>query len=202
MINKRVLKYWSLCSLLLVIGIHYFDGMPEIDDWPMTIAGILFGVFFLIVISIILSVIIAAFPFNSNTTPGKQKIRSFIPICTVLLTVASFIAFIITRPSYASEVPAERTLCQRVKEGKFRLDQYIIERKGDVQIETDVTTKEKIAYKVKWINDCEFELISFKDSIDRNKVKIIAVTEHGYECVLQNESRSTKHELLIIMNGN
>ena len=39
------------------------------------------------------------------------------------------------------------------------IGKYIIERTDSIQIETLLKTGDKSKFKVKWINDCEYELI-------------------------------------------
>jgi hypothetical protein len=89
----------------------------------------------------------------------------------------------LSRPSYATPA-AEPSLCQRVREGDFQLDDYLIERKGGIQTETDKMTKEKWVYSVKWLRDCECEMTNMENTSDVTKVKIINVTNDAYECVL------------------
>lgn len=203
MVNKKVLLYWTICSFILVTGIHYLDGWMKIDDWFIFSLAVFFAVLLLVVASIILSVIIASYPFNDTRTPGKKKVRSFLPVSTVVLTVVSFIAFIVSRPSYARETPAESRLCQSVKEGTFQLDEYRIVRIGNIHTETDVNTGEKTAYKVKWLTDCEFELANMKDHTDVTKIKIISVSNGAYECVATFDGRrTTKHKLIILRDNN
>jgi hypothetical protein len=201
MINKKVLIYWMACSFSLVLGIHYLDGVLEIDDWPGYLHGVFWGVLLLLVISIVLAVIMASFPFRSNKTPSKKEIGAFLPSSTVSLTIIAFLAFILSRPSYATPA-AEPSLCQRVREGNFPLDDYLIERKGSLQTETDRTTKEKWAYNVKWFDDCECEMTNVEDTSDVTKVKIINVTNDAYECVANANGRITKHKILMVRGGN
>ena len=196
MINKKVLLYWTACSFSLVLGIHNLDGVPEVDDWPGYLHGVFWGVLLLVIISIILAVIMASFPFKSNRTPTKKEIRAFLPSSTVSLTIIALLAFILSRPSYATP-SADPSLCQRVREGNFLLDDYLIERKEGIQTETDRTTNKRWVYKVKWLTDCECEMTNVEDTGDVTKVKIINVTNDAYECVANANGRITRHKVLI-----
>lgn len=197
MVNKKVLLYWFLCSVLMVVGIHYLDGAAKIDDWPGFLLGVFFGVLLLVLLSIVLAVILACFPFRSTRTPKKAEVRKFLPTATVSLTVIAFAAFLYSRPSYAS-ASAAPALCQGVREGMFRLDDYLIERKGAIQTETDTITKETWVYRVKWLQACECELTDVRDTTDVTRVKIIKVTEDGYTCVARSPKRTTKHTVQIV----
>jgi hypothetical protein len=201
MISKKTLLYWTVCSFVLVVGIHYLDGMPVIIDWLGFLHGVFWGILLLVVGSIVSAVVIAAYPFKSNRTPTKQQIRVFIPAATIFLTIVSFIAFIATRPSYAKSTAAEPILCRKVKEGYFLLDDYIIERKGNTQTETDRITREKSTSRVNWISDCEYELTNINNQNKVIKVKIISVTAEAYKCVAFSGNRTTRHELRIQNSG-
>ena len=200
MITKKTLFYWTLCSIIMITGIHFLDGMPLIDDWFGFLEGVFLMVLILVVASIVLAVLMAAFPFKSNRTPNKQEVRAFIPASTITLTLISFIAFVTTRPSYAKSKAAESILCQSVKDGTFQLDEYIIERKGNLQTETSRTDKQKSTFTVNWISDCEYEVTNIMDSNDIAKVKIISVTKEVYRCVVIGGGRTTVHELKIQSN--
>lgn len=202
MITKKTLLYRTLCSLIMVTGIHFLDGMPIIDEWFAVLFGALSGIILLVIASIVLAFLMAAFPFKSSRMPKKVQIRAFIPVSTISLTIISFIAFVATRLSYAKSISAPKFLCQKVKEGNFRLDDYIIERKGNIQTETDRITKKKSTSKVSWISDCEYELTNLNDPNDVTKVKIVSVTGETYKCVAISGNRTTTHELIIQKNAN
>ena len=57
-----------------------------------------------------------------------------------------------------------KSFCKIYKNGRFiylmekSLDTILIERNDTVQIETNLTTKNKIVEKIKWISDCEYEV--------------------------------------------
>jgi len=186
----------------MIVGIHYLDGTPEIDDWFGVLTGIFFAVIILIIASIILAVVIAAFLLKSNKTPTKEQIRVLIPISTISLMSLSLFAFIISRPSYTKSNAADSVSCQTVKEGYFLLDNYIIKRQENIQTETDRITKDSSTSRVNWISECEYELINITDSTDVTRVKIISVTKAVYKCISMKSGRTTTHELTIKQNGN
>ena len=186
----------------MVTGIHYLDGVPKIDDRLDFLHGIFWGISLFIIASIILAVLIATFCFKSDKMPNKQQVRAFIPTSTISLTIISVIAFVATRPSYAKSAAAEPTLCQTVKDGKFELNEYTIERKANIQIERNKITNEESITRVNWISDCEYELTNTTDSNDVTKVKIVSVTGKAYKCVAVSGDRTTTHELMIRKNGN
>jgi hypothetical protein len=201
MIDKKVIILWSVCFLIIFFGIHYLDGWPQITDWFGIVLSIFFGFALLLITSVILSIVIASYPFNSRETPGKKKIRRYIPISTIILTFFSLALFKGTRPSFSKENPEADWLCRSVKEGIFQLDEYLIERNGNIHIEINSITGKKSTYHVKWLTDCEFELKNFDDSTDITKVKITKVTKDAYDCVALLNGRTTKHKLAILKSG-
>ncbi|MEI9947213.1 MAG: hypothetical protein WDN26_23730 [Chitinophagaceae bacterium] len=62
--------------------------------------------------------------------------------------------------------------CRYFWTGKFRLNSkldttvYIIERNHSIQMETDSKTGKTIPVKIKWLDDCTFELEAKKEKID------------------------------------
>ena len=53
--------------------------------------------------------------------------------------------------------------CQSFRDGTFELISdygrvYVIKRKGDTQIEHDITDDYKIEFKVKWLDNCTYQL--------------------------------------------
>ena len=201
MIDKRIFLYWIVCFIILFLSIHYLDGWPQITDWFGISLSILFGFSILVITSIILSVIIASYPFNSRETPGKKKIRRYIPISTIIVSIFSLVLFAGTSPSYSKEFSEEDWLCRSVKEGIFQLDEYLIERNGNIHLEINSITGKRSTYHVKWLTDCEFELKNFEDSSDVTKVKITTVTNDAYDCVALANGRTTKHKLAILKLG-
>jgi hypothetical protein len=202
MSNKKLLICWILCSVIMVIGIHYLDGLPEIDDWFSFSVGVLLGVALLLIASILLSLIISALPFKANKRVPRHRVKSFMPLSMVSLTIIALIAFVLTRPSYAKAAPAEARLCKTVQNGRFLLDEYIIDRQHKVHTETSKITNQTATFKVEWISDCEFKLTNASDSNDTTKVKIIEVTDTTYKCLATSGKRTTTHELSIERNGN
>lgn len=201
MFDKKVILFLTVCFIILFFGIHYLDGWPPITDWFGILLSIFFGFALLLISSVILSIVIASYPFNSRETPGKKKIRRYIPISTIILTLFSLVLFAGTRPSYSREHPEEERLCMSVKDGIFQLDEYLVERNGNIHIEINSLTGKRSTYHVKWLTNCEFELKNFEDSTDVTKIKITNVTNDAYDCVALFYGRTTKHTLAILKLG-
>jgi hypothetical protein len=195
MITKKTLLYWTICSIVLIPGIHLLDGWPAIDDWFGFGIGAFFAVLLLIIFSIILSVIIAAYPFNSRKTPGKAAISRFIPTSSFIITGAAIVAFLLSRPSYAKAVVAPATACQTVHEGKFKLNEIVYERSGNQQIETNSKTGEQRMATVQWLNDCEYRVTDNDNPSNSVEVKILSVTDHSFTCIVKNNDNDIELEL-------
>lgn len=67
--------------------------------------------------------------------------------------------------------PSEETKCNLYKSGKFlyhfpekNID-VLIDRNDSIQSETDLSTNNKVIFKIKWITNCDYEL-RFKSQIN------------------------------------
>lgn len=96
--------------------------------------------------------------------------------------------------SFLPQITFGQSDCHRFKNGKFFLpdhkgEEYLIERKGKVQTETE-STGLKMKFKVEWINDCTYTLrfkkmLSNPENIKISKdwvvrVEIIETKENSY----------------------
>ena len=68
--------------------------------------------------------------------------------------------------------------CKSFQQGRYKLigDQagdVIVERTGDVQIETSVEGDFKHEFNIRWVDDCNYELVFLRT----NKPSMIALTE-------------------------
>lgn len=85
--------------------------------------------------------------------------------------------------------------CFSFKTGKFKLTEasmgidQIIERRDNLQIETDLKTGEECRYIINWLDDCEYELTILQGTHEamnfyKNKtlvVRIIELYSDGYK---------------------
>ena len=91
--------------------------------------------------------------------------------------------------------------CQSFRDGTFELMSdygrvYIIERKGDTQIEHDITDDYKIEFKVKWLDDCTYQLSFVKvlfnpknlDFGQNSKIVTVKILETKANSYLQETS--------------
>ncbi len=67
-------------------------------------------------------------------------------------------------------------------DGKFENERIIIERHGKDQRQTLKDKNETKEYEVEWISDCEYYLKDKSNNAEWIKVKIVSVTEDGFEC--------------------
>ncbi|AZQ44392.1 hypothetical protein [Nonlabens ponticola] len=99
--------------------------------------------------------------------------------------------------------------CTDVKEGKFAYNDpiygdWIIERKGDKNIETSPDTDLKIYSDIKWITDCEYELhvqdVGNSDNMavvsSTIRILITEVTENGYKCIAYTNEGPQELEMI------
>ncbi|HEX5025075.1 MAG TPA: hypothetical protein VFV68_07370, partial [Agriterribacter sp.] len=144
----------------------------------------------ILIIGVALGALMALIPFKR--LKYSQKFRLTIPICTTLVICLDLYAS--TQEAYLirkhmadqklyKDVQIPQGLdCSSVHDGTFETPSLIIERHGDYQKQTSKISDEVEEFKVKWISDCEYYLISPEDSTDILKVKIIKVTPDGYDC--------------------
>lgn len=100
--------------------------------------------------------------------------------------------------------------CEKFKNGLFHPKgekNYIVERKGSEQIETDLETGNKFFFEVTWLNACNYSLelvhsIS-SDSIalstkDLMQIEMIELTDSSYRYRLTYEKKFLEAELMKI----
>jgi hypothetical protein len=199
--TKTLLFFWIISITVLIIGINLIDGWPVVDDWLPYITGLWVITLVFTLISLVLSYLLSWFNTKANKD-RKAKVVSVFPYTMLFLTIISLFAYALSRPSYSRVVIPENLDCTLIKDGKFRLNEYLIERLGDLQTETNTTTNEKYKFKVNWLSNCEYELINPKNPKDISKVKIVSINDESYECYISGEGRTVKYKIDILKGSN
>lgn len=189
-------KLWTL-AILLFAGLCIFQYIEQdfskhlgLFDFFM---GLVTSALIVILVGIILGLLTALLPFRKKTYREKFKIT--LPLGTslgifVLLLNFGYLAYLdkvkgiklfpVTKYDKV-EIPLSLD-CSTVHNGKFEIENLIIERKGNRQIQTRKDTKETREYQIEWLSDCEYYLTSDDKPTEKLKVKIVSVTNQGFDC--------------------
>jgi hypothetical protein len=148
--------------------------------------------------SICIALLLALIPYKKLLF--KAKIKTTIPIAisivlTILILNYLYLIYLFKHNSFDlkpipkySEIQIPQNIdCSLVHNGKFETDKYIIERKDNEQIETDIKTKKAITYSVEWLSDCEYTLTSTNNTSNNRRIKIVAITDSTYECYVASQ---------------
>ncbi len=190
---------WVIAILLLFVffTIRYrfvesydISGPSELPKFIVELAA---TGFLAVIIGVLLALLTALIPFRKKNY--GQKFTFILPILvsmtlTLLIVVFGYISY-----SYSSKgidihpnmsydtIEIDSTLdCSGIKEGTFQIDNLLIKRHGNRQIQTYAGADTMEEYEITWLSNCEYSLVSTDGKNDFIKVKITSVSENGYEC--------------------
>jgi hypothetical protein len=170
---------------------------------PLTfILNILYNLIGFLILGIIIGMLSALIPYKQISY--RLKIKTIVPILIfiIMLIYYSIFCYVYFQSksngvgfypviNYEDIKAPAKIDCASIHNGSFEDDEYIIERFGEIQIQTSKLSGEKSEFKVSWINDCEYSLTPLSDSLQIIKVKIISVSADNYECYV-NAPRKRK----------
>lgn len=153
----------------------------------------------LLAVGVTLGLIIAAIPYRKKTYGQKFEhsilisfiVCSFITDVTfgsLLLKDNKYLFYIGKRKNYEEAKTAAAGDCKELQEGIFEDENMVIVRKGNYQVQTYKKTHQKFQYTVRWIGDCEYELIAEGDPSKVIKVKITGVSTDSFTCIVSSSA--------------
>ena len=80
--------------------------------------------------------------------------------------------------------------CENLKQGDFICRHLEIKRTLNKQIEYDSKSNSTKEYQVKWITDCEYELIGSNGNVHNYKVKIVEVNVDNHKAYVSELGRN------------
>jgi len=192
----RLKTLWIIAILLLIgqliqnyLTIQYFS--PIELSIIIIIITLTEKVFISIGIGAIISALISFIPIRK--LKYIKKFKMIFPFgITLMFAISIIINCYITHFDYTGEllfnapkyeydsIPVPHDLnCSTLHSGKFEDDYYLITREETIQFDYNKFTNRVEIYKVIWLSDCEYYLISKKDT---TKVKIMRINKKFYDC--------------------
>ncbi len=223
----RLKKIWIIAILLLVgqlimnyLANQYFS---PIELSLITIIIILIEQGLLSIgAGAIISALISFIPIRS--WKYTQKFKMIFPLGITLMFVISIIIncystyfdktgkVLWATPVYIYDsIPVPSNLdCSTLHNGKFETNYSLITREDSIQFDSNKFTNKVETYKVIWLSDCEYYLISeFGFGRDTTKVKIMSIEKSFYDCYESwysdyhgNYMPAHRHRIRIIKNDN
>ena len=198
---------WSIVIILSIVNViidyAYFNTI-QADSLISEIYDFVFVISIPLITGLIISAILAFIPFRKSTYEGRLTlVLPFVVMIVVGLYTYSTAALVYYKEVHgrklspityfrAVEIP-EGVDCSEVKEGVFETDNLIIERRGNIQVQTNKKTGEKTSFDVNWLSDCEYYLTS--NSEKNLKVKIVEVDDEGYDCYVAKGISAQKNRV-------
>ena len=211
--KKKIL--WAIVIVLTVINVvlHYaYFNIVQTDFIISEIYEFVFTISFPVAIGLATGAILALIPFKKLSY--KSKLSYVFPTITML--IAGLYTYSTATLAYYKEahgkeigpityfreveVP-EETNCNEVREGIFETDNLIIERSGNLQIQTNKETGEKTSFKINWTSNCEY-LLETDDPEKDLKGKIVKVDSEGYDCFVAKGINAQKNRIRRKTPGN
>lgn len=176
--SRKLLWLFATLSLSGFLCFYHFFVKPfDISDWFIFAVDFLSNSLAIILFAVLISFLLAVIPLKNKSY--WQRYGYFFPAGITLVSVLYLVFFCATGPHYYAITPKAGISCVQQKDGVFKVLHLKIERKGDVQFQTDLKTGERMEFKVKWLSDCEYE-ISRDGKV--MKVKIVSSDANGYDC--------------------
>ncbi len=196
---KTPKKLWILVVVLVILYLltQYLANYNLQTREPFD--AILFGIdvygFLLtgFVLGLLLGVLIAFIPFRQKSFAEKFNITFPLLTAIVLLLWIVFLGYFgylvhvrgdEMRPLRKyDDIQISKSLdCSSVQNGKFQLDDILIERQAERQIQINTKTGERTKFFVEWINGCEYILKRQTGEGEKLRVKITSVNPESYSC--------------------
>ena len=194
-------KLWILFAILFIAlcVLQYFD-FQTIENSNIGFLIFLASLFVINAGGIVLGLLTALIRFGNNTFEERFKITfplSNIFTAIVLIMVSGYFVYVqhvkmMVTEYDKVEIPADLD-CSTVHEGKFEDESLVIERFGNTQIQREKNGYPAAVYKLEWLSDCEYRLIRSSDSSEQIIVKIVAVTDSGFDCFAGTEKYLFKY---------
>lgn len=206
-------KLWVLTGILLA-G-HFFvqyafiktiDLSDQLGRLDLAV-DIVSHLILVIVLGSALGAIAALVPFKR--APLRQKFTYTFPIgCSLVLTILilafGMVAYyekvkgVKIQPliTYGSIQMDPNMDCSTVHDGEFEIGSVVVTRRGSLQRQKDKQSGEVEEFTVEWLSDCEYLLTSLADPDDVMKVKIVHVSEDGYNCYVASGKYATTHSAI------
>ncbi len=185
--NKKIL--WTLAIVALTIYLVFWHSYVKPFDFSDFIESIDFISTFLTVLifSSILAFLMALIPIKSKNY--KTRLTFCFPTNIILVCIVFGLNFYSNGPHYHAIKTETNADCKSVHDGIFQSGDLLIERKGNLQIQTNKKTKEKEHFGVIWLTDCEYQLNSMNEIV---KIKIVSVDQNSYDCYVWDSGRTSK----------
>jgi hypothetical protein len=179
--GKQIL--WAIAVLFISLYLflfHNFFKPFEFSDF-FEIIDLIAVVLTVLAISVVLSFLTALIPFRKKEY--MRKLSFTFPSSIIFVCLFFGLAVYFSGPRYPSIKTTNGADCLSVRNGTFTLDDFIIERNGDKQIEINSKTHKVKRFTVKWLSNCEYELRFADGSSDKMiQVKIVLADKDGYSC--------------------
>jgi len=185
--NKKIL--WIIAFAFLTIYLFFWHSCVKPFDFSGLFESIDFfsALFTALIFSSVIALLISLIPFKNKNY--KARLGFSFPISIILVSLLLGFNFYSAGPHYHAIKAETNSNCKSIHDGSFQCGDLLIERKGNLQIQTDVKTQEQERFAVTWLNDCEYQLNSLNTIL---KVKIVSVNQKGYDCYVWNRGRTSQ----------
>jgi amino acid transporter len=186
--NKSI---WAIAVAVLIGYLCFWHSFVKPFDFSDLIESIGFisTLLTVLIVSSVIAFLFALIPLKNRNY--KERLAVCYPLSLILVCIIVAWSFYSTGPNYNTIKTEPNCNCLSVHDGVFQSGDLLIERKGNLQIQTNTKTKDQEHFGVTWLTDCEYQLNSMDDII---KVKIVSVDQTSYDCYLWSKGRTSKRK--------
>ena len=188
-LNKIIIAGIAILALVIYPAIVYPYDISKKDGIINFILRVIGDLSILIFLSLIVSVILGLIPLKQKTY--LNKLKTIFPIIAFIILIASSLSLLLHKTIKFDEIETPTSLnCEDLKYGNFVCQHIEIKRTLNKQIEFDSKSKDAKEYQIKWISDCEYELIGINGNVQNYKVKIIEVNLDNHKAYVSDLERN------------
>jgi hypothetical protein len=204
MLNTSRKTLWIVAVLLIITAVAEQLILPNILGLNRVIYHSA-SIVYLFVVSMIVGLTSAIFPFK-----GRNYVQRLEPAVLLSFIVCSFMMDITfgslmfkknkdlfhigKRRDYKEAKIAVEGSCKDLQDGTFEDENLIIIRNGNKQIQTYKKSHKRDIMQVRWISECEYEIIPESNLKGVIMVKITMVTNEGYSCIASSDGGEVGRE--------
>lgn len=197
-LNKILIGCIAILALIIYPVIVYPNDQSHKDGFLSFLLRIIGDLLILFLLSLLISAILSLIPLTKETYQNKIK-KILLPI-TLIVLIANSLTLLLHETIKFDEIKIASSLdCKNLSQGDFICKYLEIKRTSNMQIEFDSRSNSTKEYQVKWITDCQYELIGINGNIQNYRVKIVEVNVGNHKAYVSRIDQNNA-QLIVMKN--
>lgn len=206
-----ILVVMIVMHLVLQYGFYLDIDFRSQEGWKTFLQDLFGNIVIFLIAGGIPAVVFALIPFRKKKYIEKFKTifsAAVIVFLFIYIFSYSYFIFALQQKSYKNRFDVlysqikttDCTDCSSLKTGKFETGPSVIERSSTMQVEIEKKTGKKYYFHIKWLNNCEYQLIPEADPDNKIYCKITQVKNDFYDCFVTTDQTMEKHAMFVRVN--